>query len=57
MTPVKQLGRWLSTVHYDSAETEARLQDDAREQLTGNYIRPRYALAAGFDGIVVLSRQ
>jgi hypothetical protein len=57
LTPAKQLGRWLSTVHYDSAETEARLQDEARERLTGGYVRSRYAPAARFGDLVVLSRR
>jgi hypothetical protein len=55
LTPVKQLGRWLSTVHYDAAETEARLQDETRARLTGAYIRSRYAATAGFGDYVVLA--
>ena len=54
LTPTKQLGRWLSTVHYDGAAREGRLQDEARERLTGNYVRSRYKLAARFGDYVVL---
>jgi hypothetical protein len=54
LTPAKQLGRWLSTVHYDAAQIEARLQDQARDSATGAYVRGRYRLAAEFDQLVVL---
>jgi hypothetical protein len=54
ITPTKQLGRWLSTVHYDAAAIEGRLQDEARDRLTGNYVRARYRLAARFGEYVVL---
>jgi hypothetical protein len=54
MTPTKQLGRWLSTVHYDAAAIEGRLQDEARERLTGNYVRSHYRLATRFGDYVVL---
>lgn len=57
LTPTKQLGRWLSTVHYDSAEAEARLQDETRERLTGKYIRNSYKLAADFGSYVILERK
>jgi hypothetical protein len=53
-TPTKQLGRWLSTVHYEAAPIEGRLQDEARDRLTGNYVRGRYRLAARFGDLVVL---
>ena len=56
MTPTKQLGRWLSTVHYDSAETEARLQDETRTRLTGDYVRANYVLDREFGDLVVLTR-
>jgi hypothetical protein len=54
ITPTKQLGRWLSTVHYDAAAVEGRLQDEARDRLTGIYVRTRYRLAARFGEHVVL---
>ena len=55
LTPVKQLGRWLSTVHYDAAEDEARVQDQARERLSGAYVRSAYEFAADFGEFVVLA--
>lgn len=55
LTPVKQLGRWLSTPHYDSLETEARLLDETRDRLTGAYVRSNYVFAARFDEYVVLA--
>lgn len=57
MTPMKRLGRWLSSVHYDSAETEARLQDEARERLTGRYVRDAYDVSAAFGEYIVLGRR
>jgi hypothetical protein len=57
LTPTKQLGRWLSTVHYDSAETEARLQDEARARLTGDYVHAEYEPAATFGAYIVLARR
>ncbi|MGQ0734412.1 MAG: hypothetical protein ACT4QD_12235 [Acidobacteriota bacterium] len=56
LTPVKQLGRWLSTVHYDAADTEARLQNETRARLTGAYIRAAYEPAKVFGDYVLLSR-
>lgn len=55
LTPVKQLGRWLSTPHYDSLDTEARLLDETRDRLTGAYVRSNYVFAARFDEYVVLA--
>jgi hypothetical protein len=55
LTPVKQLGRWLSTVHYDGSENEARVQDETRERLTGSYVRAAYEFAADFGAFVVLA--
>lgn len=57
MTPMKRLGRWLSSVHYDSAETEARLQDETRERLTGRDVRDTYGVAASFGEYIVLARR
>ena len=55
LTPMKQLGRWLSTPHYDSTDLEGRLQDETRERLTGSYIRSTYRRAAEFGDNVVLA--
>ena len=55
LTITKQLGRWLSTVHYDAAETEFRIQDEARDGNSGVYIHERYGLAAAFKDFVVLA--
>jgi hypothetical protein len=57
LTPMKQLGRWLSTVHYDQSETETRLIDEARAGLTGGYLRTTYRPAASFGDYVVLERR
>lgn len=57
LTPTKQLARWLSTVHYDSAETEARLQNEARGRLTGDYVRAAYEPVASFGAYLVLARR
>lgn len=57
LTPMKQIGRWLSTVHYDAADTEARLQNEARARLTGDYLRRTYEPAAAFGEYLVLKRR
>ena len=57
LSPMKQVGRWLSTVHYEAAETEARLQNEARTALTGRFVRAAYTPVAEFNGYVVLARR
>jgi hypothetical protein len=56
LSPMKQVGRWLSTVHYEAAETEARLQNEARTALTGRFVRAAYTPVADFNEYVVLAR-
>lgn len=53
-TVAKRLARWLSTVHYESAATEAGLQNRARDRDTGAWIRERYEPALSLEGFVVL---
>lgn len=57
LTPMKRIGRWLSTVHYDAADTEARLQNEARRRLTGDYLQRTYEPAAAFGEYLVLKRR
>lgn len=54
LTPAKQLARWLSTVHYESTDTEARLQNRARDADTGAWIRDHYEVDREFEWLVVL---
>lgn len=55
MTPTKQLGRWLSTVHYDAANTESLLQDEARTRMTGVQLPLNYKKAEQFGRHIVLA--
>lgn len=55
LTPTKQAARWLSTVHYDAQELEARLQDNARDGDVGAYIRSRYRLSQDFGPYVLVA--
>jgi len=55
LTPFKQLGRWLSTVHYDAAGIETRLKDETREHLTGRYLPLTHKSVAAFGDYVVLA--
>ena len=54
LTPTKQLGRWLSTVHYDAADMQNRLHQAARARLTGKSLPMTHKHTAQFGDYIIL---
>ena len=55
-TPMKNVLKWLSTIHYSNLEIENREKEKRWERTVGYYIRSHYHKIEEFNNLVVLDR-